>query len=55
MYLNAQTIPGRDIRTNVTIDRITWLRRYLEERKAFNWTAAYKANAAELAALVEAK
>lgn len=46
-----QTIPGRDAKATVAIDRAAWLRRYLAERAAFSWTDAYKAAQAELATL----
>lgn len=46
-----QTMPGRDIRPNATIDRIAWLQRYLAEMAHFSYTATYKAHAAELAKL----
>jgi len=49
--INLQTIPGRDIRPNTTIDRSAWLRRYLDERAAFAWSPAYQERQAELAKL----
>lgn len=54
MYTTAlQTIPGRDAKTNVTIDRVAWLKRYLVECAQFCWTETYKARANELGRLTQ--